>query len=81
VARLSKAKYLHIALFAQLKGATYGYGRSPQTFKSIVCKDLEAADIPFQGGEWYVQAKDKPLWCQLVQGILPTKARLVLMHK
>jgi hypothetical protein len=66
VAKLSEARYLHIALFAQLKGATYGCGRPPQTFRSIVCKDLKAIGIPFRGGEWYVQAKDKPLWHQLV---------------
>jgi hypothetical protein len=61
VAKLSKARYPHIAFFAQLKGATYGHGRLPHAFRSNVCKDLEATSIPFRGGEWYVQVKDKPL--------------------
>ncbi|CAM6018021.1 unnamed protein product [Sphagnum balticum] len=54
VARLLEAMYPHIALFAKLKGATYGHGKLPQTFRSIMCKDLEATGIPFWGGEWYV---------------------------
>jgi hypothetical protein len=62
VAKLSKTKYLHIVLFAQLKGTMYGCGKPPQTFRSTLCKDLEVADIPFRSGEWYVEAKDKPLW-------------------
>lgn len=54
VARLLEIRYPHFALFAQLKGITYGHGRLPQTFKYIVCKDFKAVGIPFQGGEWYV---------------------------
>jgi hypothetical protein len=59
----------------------YGRGKPPQTFKSPVCKDLEIVGIPFQGGEWYVQVKDKPLWHQLVQGTLPIKVTFVPMCK
>ncbi len=61
--QLSELKYPHIVFFTQLKGATYGRGKSPHAFRSIVCKDLEAIGIPFWGGEWYVQVKDNPLWC------------------
>ncbi|CAK9874926.1 unnamed protein product [Sphagnum jensenii] len=45
-----------------------------QSFRSTVCKDLKAAGIPHQGVEWYVQARDKSLWRQLVQGIPSTQA-------
>jgi hypothetical protein len=52
-----------------------------QSFRSTVCKDLKAAGIPHQGGEWYVQARDKSLWRQLVQGmpstqVTPTSTRI-----
>lgn len=81
VARLLEAKYPHITFFAQLKGTAYGHGRLPQTFRSTVCKDFEVIDIPFQGGEWYVQTKNKPLWCQLVHGIPLIKVAPAPMHK
>ncbi len=63
------------------KGRHVWLCRSPQTFRSTVCKDFEVTSISFWGGEWYVQAKDKPLWCRLVQGIPPIKATPALMRK
>ncbi len=52
-----------------------------QSYKSTICKDLKVAGIPHQGGEWYVQARDKSLWRQLVQGmpstqVTPTPTRI-----
>jgi hypothetical protein len=46
---LLEAKYPHIALFVQLKGATYGHGKPPQTFKSNVCKGSNWHTIPGWG--------------------------------
>ena len=74
VARMPAARYPHVALTARLTGATFGPGRPPQSFRSTVCKDLQAAGIPHEGGEWYVQAGNKPLGRQLVQGMPPTQA-------
>ena len=69
VARLKEDRYPRAALFAQcLAGATYGPGRPPQTFNATVLEDLKAAGIPIQGGEWYGQVQDKPLWRGLVRG-------------
>jgi hypothetical protein len=71
---MPKTKYPHVAFTAQLTGVTSSRGKLPQSYRSIVCKDLKAAGIPHQGGEWYVQARDKSLWHQLVQGMPSTQA-------
>ena len=77
VARLKKDRYPSIALFAQrLTGTTFGPGRPPQTFTATVAKNLKTAGIPVQGGEWYEQAQDKPLWRGLVQGLTGEKMAL-----
>jgi hypothetical protein len=46
VARMPEARYPHVALNAQLTGATFSCGKPPQSFRSIVCKDFKAAGIP-----------------------------------
>jgi hypothetical protein len=74
VARLKEDRYPRIALFAQcLTGATFGPGKPPQTFNATVLRDLKAADIPIQGGDWYGQVQDKPLWQGLVRGLTGEK--------
>jgi hypothetical protein len=78
---MPEARYPHVTFTAQLTGAISDRDKPRQSFRSTVCKDLKAVGIPHQGGEWYVQARDKSLWRQLVQGmpstqVTPTSTRI-----